>query len=99
MIYVFWGEKRNGSVKATNTDVFLGKSTDGGATWTTIPVDTSANDQFYPWVAVALDGTVQVGYMDRAYSSGQNVCEYGFSVTTLYTTRAVLKKQHLASGR
>src|SRR5260370_25956357 len=98
MIYVFWGEKRNGSVKATKPDVFLGKSTDGGATWTTIPVDTSANDQFYPWVEVAPDGTVHVGYMDRAYSSGQNVCEYGFSVTTLDTTGRAGKKQHSASS-
>ena len=85
-------------MKATNTDVFLGKSTDGGATWTTIPVDTSANDQFYPWVEVAPDGSVHVGYMDRAYSSGQNVCEYGFSVTTLDTTGTVVKKQRVDSG-
>jgi len=70
-VYVVWADNRNGTVKATNTDVFLGKSTDGGATWITIPIDTSTNDQFYPWVAVALDGTVQVGYMDRAYSSGR----------------------------
>jgi hypothetical protein len=97
-VYVVWADNRNGTVEATNTDVFLGKSTDGGATWTTIPVDTSANDQFYPWVSVALDGTVQVGYMDRAYSSGQDVCEYGFSVTTLDTTGTVVKKQRVDSG-
>jgi hypothetical protein len=97
-VYVVWADNRHGTVKATNTDVFLGKSTDGGATWTTIPVDTSANDQFYPWVEVAPDGTVHVGYMDRAYSSGQNVCEYGFSVTTLDTTGTVVKKQRVDSG-
>lgn len=97
-VYVVWADNRNGTAAATNTDVFLGKSTDGGATWTTIPVDVTSNDQFYPWVAVALDGTVQVGYMDRSYSSGQGVCQYGFSVSTVDKTGAVINKQRVDSG-
>lgn len=72
----------------TNTDVFLGRSTDGGATWTVITVDSTANDQFYPWVAVAGDGRVDVGYMDRSWANpgdpgDQSECIYGFTLSRL----------------
>jgi len=46
-------------------------------------VDGSANDQFFPSVAVAPDGRVDVGYMDRFPSAGQGVCEYGFTLARL----------------
>ncbi len=82
-VYVTWADNRNGSSAATNVDVFLGRSTDGGTTWNVYTVDNSVNDQFYPWVAVAPDGRVDVGYMDRSYSSGQTVCQYGFTLTRL----------------
>ncbi|HSB15804.1 MAG TPA: sialidase family protein, partial [Bryobacteraceae bacterium] len=81
--YLVWADNRNGSEEATNVDVFLGRTTDGGATWIIYPVDTDSNDQFYPWVAVAPDGRVDVGYMDRSYSEGQTECKYGFSLTRL----------------
>ena len=81
--YVVWADNRNGSAQATNTDVFLGRSTDGGKTWRVYTVDNSSNDQFYPWVAVASDGRVDVGYMDRSYSAGQTECKYGFTLTRL----------------
>ncbi len=81
-VYVVWSDNRNGTDKATNTDVFLARSTDGGATWKRYPVDTSANDQFYPWVAVGADGRVDVGYMDR-FGTGQDRCLYGFTLTRL----------------
>jgi hypothetical protein len=97
-VYVTWADNRHGTKNATNNDVFLGKSTDGGANWSTITVDNAGNDQLFPWVAVGLDGTVQVGYMDRAYSAGQNVCQYGFSVSTVDTTGAVLNKQRVDTG-
>ncbi len=91
-VYVVWADNRNGSVVedpsgtktfTTNTDVFLGRSSDGGQTWQVIPVDTAANDQFYPWVAVAPGGRVDVGYMDRSYSAGQEECRYGFALTRI----------------
>lgn len=83
-VYVVWADNRNGGPKATdptNTDVFLARSTDGGSTWKVFTVDNSPNDQFYPWVAVAPNGRVDVGYMDRSYSAGQSECKYGFTVT------------------
>ena len=82
-VYAVWADNRNGSTTATNLDIVLARSSDGGATWVQSLVDSTANDQFYPWVAVAGDGRVDVGYMDRAYSSGQSVCQYGFSLTRL----------------
>ena len=81
-VYVVWSDNSNGSKIATNSDVFLARSTDGGLTWSTYPVDTSANDQFYPWVSVAENGRVDVGYMDR-FGTGQDRCLYGFTLTRL----------------
>jgi hypothetical protein len=80
-LYAVWADNRNGSEDATNTDVFLYRSTDGGQTWSEHALDTTPNDQFYSWVAVAPNGRVDVGYMDRSYSSGQDVCQYGFTLT------------------
>jgi hypothetical protein len=85
-VYVVWADNRNGGPTAndpTNTDVFLGRSTDGGLSWQVHNIDDSANDQFYPWVAVASDGRVDVGYMDRKYSEGQAECKYGFTLARL----------------
>jgi len=51
-IYINWSDQRNG---ATNTDVFLSKSTDGGNTWST-PVkvndDESNRQQFLTWMTI-----------------------------------------------
>ena len=79
-VYVTWADNRAGSVTATDTSVFLARSTDAGDTWTVYTVDNAPNDQFYPWVAVSSTGRVDVGYMDRSYSAGQSVCQYGFSL-------------------
>jgi len=100
-LYVVWADNRNGSATATNSDVFLARSTDGGATWSTHAVDASANDQFYPWVSVAGDGRVDVGYMDRA-GTGQDRCLYGFTLTRLAFggggTPVVLSRQLVSSA-
>lgn len=105
-VYVALADNRNGGPTdedPTNTDVFLAKSTDGGATWSLIAVDTEVNDQFYPWVAVAADGTVNVGYMDRSYGNSsdpgdQSICKYGFSLTRLDSNGNVMSKQRVDSG-
>lgn len=82
-LYVAWADNRSGNSTASNTDVRLARSGDGGATWRTYTIDSSRNDQFFPWVTVAPNGRVDVGYMDRSYSSGQDVCQYGFTLTRL----------------
>jgi hypothetical protein len=101
-VYVVWSDNRNGSAKATNTDVFLARSTDGGQSWKRYVVDGSPNDQFFPWVAVAGDGGVDVGYMDRFPSAGQGECKYGFTLTRLsFDTAghmALLSRQEVDTG-
>ncbi|MGH2723510.1 MAG: hypothetical protein ACRDI0_04450 [Actinomycetota bacterium] len=69
-LYVTWSDNRNGSAADTNTDVFVTKSTDGGDSWTPPKNLTgrSADDQFFPWLSVAPNGTVAVMYFDRRYS-------------------------------
>ena len=92
-VYVTWFDNRNGTATATNADVFLARSTDAGQTWRTYVVDGSANDQFYPWVAVAPDGRVDVGYMDRFASAGQGECKYGFSLARMrFDTQGSMSK-------
>jgi len=84
-LYVAWADNRKGTAASTNTDVILARSTDGGKTWKEHIIDESPNDQFYAWVAVANDGRVDVGYMDRSWASptDQKICQYGFSLTRL----------------
>ena len=81
--YIAWADNRNGTPATSNADVLLARTTDGGQNWTTYVIDNTPNDQFYAWVAVAPNGRVDVGYMDRSYSSGQGVCQYGFSLNRL----------------
>jgi hypothetical protein len=80
-VYAVWADNRDGTISRTNMDVRLARSIDGGATWVEHILDSSPNDQFYPWVAVALSGRVDVGYMDRSYSADQEVCQYGFTLS------------------
>ncbi len=99
-VYVVWADNQNGSEDATNMDVFLGKSTDGGASWATITVDAEDNDQFYPWVAVGPDGKVSVGYMDRFLATGadQTECKYGFALSRLGADGSALGKTRVDTG-
>ncbi len=63
-LYCVWDDIRNG---ADNADIFLARSTDGGATWNTqrINNDTSTRNQVVPTVAVdPTSGWVYVSYLD-----------------------------------
>lgn len=66
-LYLTWSDNRNGSAGQSNTDVFVSKSTDGGATWGSPAQLTGAGDQFFPNLAVAANGTVNVSYYDDGY--------------------------------
>lgn len=49
-------------------DIYLVRSTDGGATWphrVQINSDGTTTDQFEPWIAVKSDGTIDVAWFDR----------------------------------
>ncbi len=64
VIYVTWADNRNG-----NPDIFLIKSTDQGATWssnspTKINNDNTTSDQWFPWINVTQDGAINVVFYD-----------------------------------
>ena len=65
-VYVTWSSDNGPS----QTDVFVSRSLDGGITWSPTPVRVNEDaldnprDQFFPWIAVANDGTVHVMWGD-----------------------------------
>jgi hypothetical protein len=70
-IYLCWSDQRNG---ADNTDVFLVRSTDGGATWS-LPVrvndDTTATQQFFVWMTIdQTTGHLYFVFYDRRGTTG-----------------------------
>jgi hypothetical protein len=77
-LFVVWSDNRNGTPASTNTDVFMVSSPDGVNWSTPRAVSAAANDQFYPWGAVAPDGTLNVSFMDRSYDPA-NV-QYGITL-------------------
>jgi len=70
-VYVVWGDYRRG-----NADVRFSRSTDAGLTWSKSAIvnsDLSGADQFYPWIAVAENGTVQVAFQQRDDTPGNRL--------------------------
>src|SRR5207249_654870 len=69
-----WGSAVLAYLVASESAVFLSRSADGGATWG-LPVrvnddpPNNPRDQFFPWVSVAADGTVQVMWGDDRLDS------------------------------
>lgn len=65
-IYINWSDQRNG---ATDTDVWLSKSTDGGNTWSApkrVNDDTPGKQQFFTWMAVdQANGFLYFVFYDR----------------------------------
>lgn len=62
-IYVTWADARSG-----NLDILLRTSDDGGMTWspdTRVNDDTGTATQYNPWVSVAPNGRVDMGFYDR----------------------------------
>ena len=75
-IYVCWADQRNG---ASNTDVFMSASSDGGNTWNTIRVNTdlTTSHQFMPWMCVDQStGYIYVVYYDRSNYADQTTDVY-----------------------
>src|SRR6516225_3063281 len=57
-LFIVWSDNRNGTSSNTNTDVFT-VSSPNGVNWSPPrAISVASNDQFYPWGAVAFDGTL-----------------------------------------
>ena len=96
-LHIVWSDNRNGTADATNTDVFVVSSTDGGATWSRpAAVSRLRNDQFYPWAAVAPDGTLNVMYMDRSYDRGNS--RYGITLSRRAFGASTFSGQRIDTG-
>lgn len=82
-LYVTFADNRNGTAADTNTDVFVTTSTNGGGRWSRPRNVTqgSVDDQWFPWLSVAPNGTVAVTYFDRRYS-GPKLIDTSLSVST-----------------
>ena len=65
-IYVNWSDQRNGTA---DTDIWLVKSTDGGATWSPrkrVNDDPPGSQQFFCWMTIDQgDGAIYIGFYDR----------------------------------
>lgn len=92
-IHVTWAEWVSSSA-----DVRASRSTDGGATWSA-PVrvnSTVADDQFFPWIAAAGDGTLGICFYDQHFNT-TNWLDVGCNVSrdngaTWGTTRRVTSR-------
>lgn len=96
-LYVTWSDNRAGSASSTNTNVFMAVSTDGGGRWSKpIGISTAANDQFYPWAAVAPNGTVNVLFMDRRYDPANS--KYGITLARVAPMTLSVTLQQVNTG-
>jgi hypothetical protein len=85
-LYLVWSDNRNGNNVHSDTDIFLVKSTDGGESWSDairVNQDPVGNgkDQFFPWPAVAPDGTVYVVFHDRRLDTTSTVTAHGVPIS------------------
>jgi hypothetical protein len=76
-IYINWSDQRNGN---DNTDIWISKSTDGGASWS-VPLkvndDNLVKQQFLTWMDVdQVTGNVYVLFYDRRNYSDHNTDVY-----------------------
>jgi len=70
-VYVVWSDQRNG---ATNTDIFMARSTDEGLTWTApikVNNDNTTRQQFFVWSAIdPSTGHLWFVFYDRRNTTG-----------------------------
>jgi len=66
-LYIVFAEDPDGPLP-DEADIFLIKSTDGGATWTTpirVNDDATLNDQILPWIYIKPNGIIDIAWYDR----------------------------------
>lgn len=76
-IYVNWADQSNG---ANDTDIFLSKSTDGGATWSSplrVNNDAPGKHQFLSWMTIdQTNGYIYIVFYDRRNYTNNNTDVY-----------------------
>jgi Secretion system C-terminal sorting domain len=76
-IYVNWSDQRNG---VNDTDIFISKSTNGGATWSTpkrVNNDGVGKHQFLSWMTIdQTNGYIYIVFYDRRNYSDNNTDVY-----------------------
>jgi hypothetical protein len=65
---------------ATNSDVVVSESTDGGATWSAPTPLALDGDQWMPWATFDGSGTLRIGFFDRQYDPANHL--YGYTLAT-----------------
>jgi hypothetical protein len=80
-IYVMWSDQRNG---LTDTDIFLSKSTNNGADWSSsvrVNNDSTFRHQFFPWMTIdQSNGYIYIVFYDRRNTTG--------NITEVYVARS-----------
>ncbi len=87
-IAVIWSDMRNSTLPAptdpyaaaTNSDIIVSQSMDGGAHWSAPVAIAAAGDQFQPWGAYDESGKLRIGYFDRKYDPANHM--YGYTLAT-----------------
>ena len=85
---VVWYDMRNSTLPApadpyaaaTNSDVIVSQSWNGGVTWSAPKALTIARDQFQGWAAYDTDGLLRIGFFDRSYDAANH--KYGYTLAT-----------------
>ena len=92
-IYVNWADQRNG---INDTDIFISKSTDQGATWTSpirVNNDSAGNQQFLTWMTIdQTNGYIYIVFYDRRnYSNDETDIYLAYSTDggTTFTNKKI----------
>lgn len=93
---VVWSDMRNSILPApsnpysaaTNSDIIVSQSTDGGLTWSAPTAIMRAGDQFMPWGAYDTSGILRIGYFDRSYDAANH--KYGYTLATETTPGSLI---------
>ncbi|HJW22694.1 MAG TPA: hypothetical protein VJ506_09720 [Candidatus Limnocylindrales bacterium] len=85
---VVWSDLRNGLATdsnpyntATDSDLIVSSSSDGGAHWSAPSAIAIPGDQFQSWAAFDGAGHLRIGYFDRSVDPANR--QYGYSVGSL----------------
>jgi hypothetical protein len=91
---VVWSDMRNSTTPAptdpysavTNSDVIVSESLDSGRSWSAPTAIALAGDQFMPWGAFDVSGTLRIGTFDRSSDPANHLYDYSLLTQTAPAT-------------